>query len=380
MDFEWNEQQADLHAQTLRFSRSLSRGARRRDRDRVFAEEQWRACGDFGLTGLCVGAEYGGMGLNALTTARVMEAFGEGCEDMGLVFAVAAHLFACAQPIADHGNDTLKQKYLPGLASGSLVGANAITEERAGSDAFALSATATKSGRSYRINGTKSYVTNAPQSDVMLVYASTEPKYGHLGISAFVVERQTPGITVGEPFAKIGLSTAHTSSVYFDDVQVPDTARLGNEGAGASIFSESMAWERSALFAAYTGLSARTLATAVEHAKARKQFRKKIGAFQAISHKLADMALSLDSARLLLYRACWLKDKGRRAASEVAMGKLAASESAVQIALGAIQVLGGSGVVAEFNVERALRDAIPSTLFSGTSEIQRNLIATELGL
>lgn len=342
--------------------------------------EDWERCAGLGLTGLSVPAEHGGAGLGFLSTARTVEAFGLGCPDMGLVFATMAHLFACAMPIAEHGGATLREKTLPRLCSGEWIGANAITEEGAGSDVTAMTTRAVRTGEHYVLDGIKSFVSNAPVADVFTIYASTDPAFGHLGVSAFVVERGTPGLTVGEPFGKVGLDSCPASSVWLDGCHVPARNRLGREGQGAAIFQSSMRWERTCLFAAYLGRMERLLERCVDHARGRRQFGHPISDNQAISHRIARLRLRLEAARLLLWQACWRLDQGDRAVLDIAMAKLAISEGAVQTALDAMQIFAGAGVRTETGIERELRDALPATVFSGTSEIQLELIAKELRL
>ena len=345
-----------------------------------FSRERWRAFAEFGFAGLCVPEEYGGMGLHAFSTARVIEALGRGCRDAGFVFSICAHLFAAVMPIAEHASAPLKGRLLRGMCQGDYIGANAISEAEAGSDVFSLKTRAVREGDNYVISGTKNFVTNGPIADTIIVYASTSPDHGHLGISAFAVETTTPGLMVGEPFAKTGLAGSSISSVYFDDCRVSVDNRLGNEGEGAAVFRQSMAWERACLFAAFVGSMDRQLDRAVTYAKQRKQFGKPIGRNQAVSHRIADMKVRLEAARLLLYHACSLKDRGEEASMAISIAKLAISEAAVQSGLDSIRIHGGSGVIAETGVGQDLADAIPSTIFSGTSDIQRELIARGLGL
>jgi alkylation response protein AidB-like acyl-CoA dehydrogenase len=376
MDFAWTEVQKELHERARRFGEEQTPGAD----CGALSREAWRRCGAFGLLGLSVPAEYGGMGLDALTTARAVEGFGRGCEDMGLVFSTAAHLFACAIPIADHASEPVKTRVLPRLCSGEWVGANASTETNAGSDAFAQKATAVRDGDEYVLNGTKTFVTNGPIADVFLVYASTNPKDGYLGLSAFVVERDTKGLVPGKPFEKVGLTSSPMSSLYLEDARVPSQNRLGKEGQGARVFQSSMLWERCCLFAAYVGVMDRQIERAVAHARARRQFGRSIGKNQAISHRIADMKLRLEAARLLLYRACWTFDQGEDAMLDISLSKIAVSEAAVQSSLDLIQIHGGAGVLLETGIEQMLRDSVPGTIFSGTSEMMRELVASRLGL
>ena len=371
----------ELVEKTLRFARrELNRAIGEREREGKLCPAAWKQCGEFGLLGLCIPEELGGMGLDALATARLAEAFGRGCEDFGLVFSALAHLFACTEPIAAHASDELKHRIVPGLARGELIGANAITEAEAGSDAFALASRAERVGDHYEITGVKSFVTNGPVADLFLVYAKTAPEHGEMGISAFVVERGAPGLTVGEPFEKAGLPTSPVSQVYFDKCRVPVENRVGDEGQGSAVFTGSMHWERACLFAAYVGAMDRQLEQTIAFAQERRQFRRPIGRRQAIAHRIADMKIRLESARMLLYRACWTVDQGRDATLEISMAKVAISEAAVQSGLDMMQIHGGLGFMVESGVPRNLLSALPCTIFSGTSEIQRDLIASRLGL
>jgi alkylation response protein AidB-like acyl-CoA dehydrogenase len=381
MEFSWTASQLELYASTLKFARlRLNDQVLERERAHRFGSEEWARCGEFGLMGLSGPEAYGGMGLDALTTARVVEAFGRGCEDGGLVFSACAHLFACVMPICEHAAPELAARILPGLCAGTTIGANAITEAEAGSDVFALKMKVETDGDSFVLRGEKSYVTNGPEADLFLVYATENPAYGHMGISAFVVEADRPGIVVGAPFHKMGLTTSPVATVYFDGVRIPTANRLGRGGDGAKIFSGSMLWERACLFAAYVGQMDRQLDQTVSYAQRRRQFRKRIGRHQAVAHRIVEMKLRLEAARLLLYRACWIHDQGEDATLAISLAKLTISEAAVQSSLDAIQVHGGLGYVTDAGIERALRDAIPSRIFSGTSEIQRDLVASKLGL
>ncbi len=381
MDYSWTPEQDELYAGILRFAReNLNATTLERDRTRRFGEEEWKKCAGFGLAGLCIPRESGGLGLDCLSTARALEALGRGCSDGGLGFSLSAHLFACAVPVHLHGSPDQKERYLARLASGEWIGANAITESEAGSDAFALKARARKEGDGYVISGEKSFVTNAPVARLFLVYASTAPENGFLGISAFLVERDTPGLKAGRPMETTGLTTSPISSLYLDDCRVPASALLGREGAGGSIFKDSMGWERSCLFAFWLGALERQLEETVDHAKSRRQFGHPIGSNQAVSHRIADMKLRLEAARLLLYRACWERAAGHPSELAASLAKLAVSEAFVASSLDAVQIFGGSGVMQEIGIERYLRDALPGTIYSGTSEMQRELIARALGL
>ena len=381
MEFCSSAAQAQLYEQAREFAgRRVNPAVLARGEAPYFGEQEWRLCGELGLLGSCVPERYGGGGHDALTVAHVVEGFARGCSDAGLVFSACAHLFACTMPIAEHASEELKERVLPRLANGDWVGANAITEADAGSDVFALETSAVRDGPRYLLTGTKTFVTNGPVADCFLVYASTEPEHGYLGISAFVVDGDGPGLTRGDHFGKVGLTSAPVCEVRLEECPVDESNRIGPEGGGAAIFRSSMSWERACLFAQYLGVMDRQLDEVVAFAKERRQFGKALGRHQAIAHRAADMKLRLDAARLLLHRACWMKSEGLECGLEVSLAKLAISEAAVRSGLDTIQIFGALGIKTETGVATALNDAIPSTIFSGTSEIQRDLIARGLGL
>lgn len=345
-----------------------------------FTRKSWQRLGELGLLGLSVPTRYGGGGLGALDTARQVEALGHGCSHTGMVFGAGAHLFACAMPIAGFGTESAKERFLPGMCSGQLVAGNAMTEPEAGSDVARLAVTATAAPGGWLLNGEKSFVTNGPDADVFVTYATTDPKAGHLGTTGFVVARSAPGLTVGEPFEKMGLREVPAGGVRFTDCFVPDDQVLGEPGSGGGIFQHSMGWERACLFAGFLGLHDALIERCVAHVRGRRQSGRRISEFQAVSHRVAEMKLRAESARLLLYRACWEMDQGGPATMEIALSKLAVSEGLVAGALDAVRLFGGRGYAGADGIEAVLRDAVPTVIFSGTSDIQRNLVARELGL
>lgn len=382
MDFSLTEQQRVLKEQIVRFARNeLTPGAAERDEAREFSRDLWRKCGAMGLQGLPVDPVHGGSGADALTTAIGLEALGRGCEDGGLVFAVCAHLLACVVPIWKHGGADLKSKYLPQLCDGSLVAVNAMTEPGGGSDAFSMKTTARADGDDFIITGTKIFSSNGPVADVAIVYAATAPNKGFMGgITAFVVDADTLGFRRGQTFKKMGLKTCPIGELVFDEMRVPKSQVLGGVGGGGPIFSQSMEWERICLVAAHVGAMERLLEQAVDYARTRTSFGQKIGRYQAVAHKIADMKVRLEASRLLVYRAASLLDERKSVSLDASITKLFVSESLVKSAMDTVQVLGGYGFMTEYGAERALRDAIAGTIYSGTSEMQRNIIAKWLGL
>jgi hypothetical protein len=382
MDFSLGDDQKVLYDQIVRFARQeLNRGAADRDREQSFPHDLWLACGGMGLQGLPVPEHYGGSGLDALSTAIALEALGYGCEDAGLVFSICAHLLSCVVPIWKYGSEEQKQRYLPGLCSGRLVGVHAMSEPGSGSDAFALLTKAVPDGGGFRLSGSKTFISNGPIADLVIVFALTDPAKGyHGGVTAFLVEKGTPGFRVGHKLEKMGLRSSPLGELVFDDVPLPASAVLGGVGAGSTLFTKAMDWERICLFASHIGQMERLLEKSVAYARQRTQFGQPISKFQAVSHRIADMKVQLEAARLLVYRAAWRLERARSVSLDASIAKLFVSESLVRAALDTVQIFGGYGFMTEYEVERSLRDAIGSTLYSGTSEMQRNIIARWLGL
>jgi alkylation response protein AidB-like acyl-CoA dehydrogenase len=381
MNFSWNTEQQEHKEMAVRFAQQeLCSGVLEQDRQEVFPHERWRKCAQFGVLGLPFPEQYGGAQADIMTTMLVMEGLGYGGKDNGLLFALNAQMWAVQHPIYQFGTDVQKDRYLPRLISGELIGAHGISEPESGSDVFAMHARAEKYDGGYRLNGTKMFVTNAPVADLAVVFAATAPEKKSWGITAFLVEMGTEGFTVGNNIEKMGLRTAPMGELILQDCFVPDENRLGREGAGASIFNSSMEWERACILGAHVGAMERQLEECVRYARMRRQFGQAIGKFQAISNRIAEMKVRLETARLLLYKTAWLKKAGKPAHMEAAMAKLYLSEVFVQSSLDAIRIHGGYGYTTEFEVERDLRDAIGGTLYSGTSDIQRNIIAQFMGL
>jgi alkylation response protein AidB-like acyl-CoA dehydrogenase len=309
-----------------------------------------------------------------------MEGLGYGCRDGGLLFAINSQIWTCEYPLLKFGTGEQKEKYLPGLIRGSLVGGHAMTEPDSGSDAFSIRCRAEKRGDRYLLNGTKLFITNAPIADLLLVFAVTDPQKGFGGISAFIVEKGFSGFSTGKSLELLGLRTCPIGEVILEDCEVPERNRLGGEGAGMGIFNSEMELERSCLFATHLGAMEKGLEDTIRYANDRKQFGSAIGKYQAISNKISDMKVRVELSRLILYKVAWMKSEGKRAPMESAIAKLFVSESYVQNTLDALQIHGAYGYSTEFPCERDLRDALAGKIYSGTSEIQRNIIASFLGL
>jgi alkylation response protein AidB-like acyl-CoA dehydrogenase len=289
-------------------------------------------------------------------------------------------MWACETPIIHFGTEEQKQRYLPGLSDGSLLAAHGMTEPGSGSDAFGLSTVAERGDRGYVLTGTKTFVTNAPEADLYVVFATIDRSLGFAGITGFLIEKGARGLSVGQPLSKMGLRTSPMSEVILEGCEVGEDAVLGEPGGGMAVFNSSMVWERSCILASAVGAMERQLDQSIGYAQERKQFGKSIGSFQAVANPLVDMKIRLETARLLLYRLAWLLDSGRPATLDSALVKLYLSDSYLRSSLDALQVHGGYGYMTEYELEREVRDAIGSRLYSGTSEIQYNIAARSLGL
>ena len=380
MTVELNADQEQLQAAAIEFGKTLAQDMVSRDRAECFSREDWLKCAEFGVQGMPIPKEHGGLGLGILSLIAVMEGLGYACRDSGLLFSLNAHLWTNSIPILLYGTDSQRRCYLPGLCNGTLVGANGASEPDAGSDVFAMRTRAECRGDHYVLNGTKTFVTNAPVADLFIVYATIDPALGGMGVTAFIVERDAPGLTVGPHMEKMGLRTSPMAEVILENCAIPVENRLGREGRGVEVFECSMEWERGCILASFLGAMRRQLERCIAHARSRKQFGKPIGKFQSVANRIVDMRVRLDVCRPLVYRIGYLKEQGKSAALEASIAKLHVSECLVQTMTDAVQIFGGYGYMVEQEVERDLRDAVGSTLYSGTSEIQRNIIARGLGL
>ena len=381
MDPDWNTEERNLYDSVLAFCEEhLQDDVAALDARSEFSEKAWKSCADFGVLGWRVPEEHGGKGYPATLVAYLMEAFGYGCDDNGLAFALGTQMWGIQTALLQFGNDEQIARYLPGLMRGELIGAHAMNEDSSGSDAFAIATTAVADGDDFLISGEKTLVTFAPVANFAIVFAKTAPDAGQWGISAFLVDADTPGYEAGAPDAMMGLRTAPYGRVQLQDCRVPASSLLGNAGAGASIFSYIQLWERSLVLAPHVGAMQRLLERSISFARERKRAGAPIGKHQAVSHRIADMKLRLETSRMLLYRTARRQQEGTADLMDSALTKICLSENLTRTALDAIAIHGGDGYLTEAGVERNLRDAIGATIYSGTSDVQRNIVASLLGL
>lgn len=379
MDFSLSAGQQDWQDRAIAFAKeNLVDDVLDRDERREFWREGWRRCASFGIQGLPIPVEYGGKGEDLQATIAAMEGLGYGCADNGLIFAINASMWTNSIPILRYGTEAQKRQYLPGLCDGSLVGANGASEVEAGSDIFSMQTRVERRGDRWILNGRKTWVTSGPVADLFVCYATSAPERGVMGISAFIIPRDTPGFRVVRAIPKLGVRTVPMGELALEDCELPLENLLGREGRGAEVFNCSMEWERGAILASALGTMKRQLERCILHVRTRKQFGKPIGKNQSVANKIVDMAVRLETCRPLVYRIGWLKAQGKDATLEAAMAKLHVSDCYVKNSLDAVQLFGAAGFVSETGIEKDLRDSIGSTIYSGTNEIQRNVIAQYL--
>lgn len=381
MDFSWSDEQLAYKKAVIEFAQNqLNEDLIERDTAGKLSRENWKKCADFGIQGLPFPETYGGAEADIMTSMLTMEGLGYGCKDNGLIFGINAQMWSVQMPILHFGTEEQKEKYLGGMISGELIGAHGMTEPNTGSDAYNLKTRAERVDGGYVLSGTKTFVSNAPASDLSIVFASVDPTRGMWGITAFLVETGTPGFRISRSIEKMGLRTSPMGELILEECFIPEANRVGPEGAGARIFNNSMEWERACILASNLGTMERQLEESIQYARERTQYGQPIGKYQSVANRIVDMKIRLETARMLLYKVAWLKKMNKPAVMEAAMAKLYLSECFVASGLDAIRTFGGYGYTTEFEVERNLRDAIGGTLYSGTSDIQRNIIARLLGL
>lgn len=377
MDLALNDSQMALRDTVREFvAREVMSKAASWDEAETFPMETVAEVGKMGLLGMVVPEEYGGLGLDYVSIASILEELARG--DGSLALTVESHNSLCAGHIVLAGTTEQKQRYLPDLASGKKLGAWCLTEPGSGSDASGMRTRAIRDGNHWVINGTKMFITQGSVAGTYVVLASTDPAKKQRGITAFIVERGTPGLSSGKHIRKLGMRSSDTAEVILEDVRVPDENRLGEVNNGFIDTLKVLDKGRVAIAGLAVGIARAALEDAVRYAQERVQFGKPIAQFQAIQFMLADMAVEVDAARLLTWRAAWLHDSGQPFSKEAAMAKLYSGQVAVRASLNAIQIHGGYGYTRDFPVERYLRDAKLCEIGEGTSEIQRLVIARHL--
>ena len=347
-----------------------------RDREMKYPTEQVKMMGELGFLGMMVAPEYGGGGMDTLSYVLAMEEISKVDSSCSVIVSVNNSLVCWG--IETYGTEEQKMKYLPKLASGEWIGSFCLSEPEAGSDATSQRTTAIDMGDHYLVNGTKNWITNGGKSSVHLVIAQTHTDKGHRGINALIVETSWPGVTIGAKEDKLGIRASDTHTIMYTDVKVPKENRIGDDGFGFKFAMKVLSGGRIGIAAQALGIAAGAYELAVKYSKEREAFGRPISQHQAIAFKLADMATEIEAARLLVYRAAWLKDQGMDYTSAAAMAKLFASEVAMKHTVEAVQVHGGYGFVKEYHVERLMRDAKITQIYEGTSEMQRIVISRNI--
>ena len=367
MDFILTEEQKEYQQEFKKFAAQHMNGE---EHFSSFSKELWKKMANFGMFGLNIGEEYGGLGESFLTAAIASEALGYACKNNGLLFVINNHIWVAQNLIYLYGSKYLKDKYVQPMVEGDLIGCMALTEAQTGSDAFHMATKAVKEGNEYLITGQKMFISNGPIADVFIVYALT----GENKFTAFVIEKDFPGVKCGPNIEKMGLDGCPTCELILDQCRVSEENILGKLNGGASIASAALEWERCYEFAPHVGAMQRVMEKCIEHVNSRKQFGQYLNAYQALTHKIADMQVAIELSRMMLYKVAWLKDQKKSAYKESSIFKLYLSENYIKLCKDAMQIFGGYGYCTEYELEREMRDALACTIYSGTSEIQRNTI------
>ena len=374
MNFQLTEEQLAVQEAARDFAQSeLLPEVIERDTEARFPKEQIQKMGALGFMGMMVNPAYGGGGMDTISYVIAMEELSK--IDASASVSMSVNNSLVCWGLEKYGSEEQKQTYLTKLATGAQLGAFCLSEPEAGSDATSQQTTATLEGDYYLLNGTKNWITNGTSASIYLVIAQTDASKGHKGISVFIVERGWEGFVVGKKEDKLGIRGSDTHSLMFTDVKVPVKNRIGAEGFGFTFAMETLNGGRIGIAAQALGIASGAYELALAYSKERKAFGKPISQHQAIQFKLADMATQIEAARLLVYKAAWLKDEGKDYAQASAMAKLYASEVAMSVTIEAVQVHGGYGYVKEYHVERLMRDAKITQIYEGTSEIQRIVIS-----
>jgi len=377
MDFQLTEEHRMVQSMVREFaSREILPVAAELDHTETFPQEIIKKAAALGLMGMLVPERYGGAGMDTIAYVVAQEELARASAGVQTIITVSNSLVA--DPIARYGTETQRRKYLPGLCDGTRLGCYCLTEPSSGSDAMSLSTSARRDGGEWALRGTKAFVSSGVEADTCIVYARTGPDPGAHGISAFIVEKSFPGIAVGKIEKKLGIKCSSTSEIVLDDCRVPEDNLLGDLGAGGKIALSTLDGGRLGIAGQAIGIARAALEDSVAYASERQQFGRPIAEFQAIQWMLADMATRIDAARLLAYRAAYLRQQGHRYTKEASMAKLFASETAMWASHKAVQIHGGYGYIQDYPVERYFRDAKITEIYEGTSEIQRLVIARNM--
>lgn len=377
MFFDLTEEQLAVREAARDFAQNeLKPGVIDRDREMRYPKDEVRKMAEMGFMGMMVSPEYGGSGMDTISYVLAMEEISKIDASSSVIMSVNNSLVCWG--LETYGTEAQKQKYLTRLATGEWIGAFCLSEPEAGSDATSQRTTAVDMGDYYLLNGTKNWITNGGTSNVHLVMAQTNPEKGHRGINALIVETSWPGVTIGAKEDKLGIRGSDTHTIMYTDVKVPKENRIGEDGFGFKFAMKTLDGGRIGIASQALGIAAGAYELAVAYAKEREAFGKPIGQHQAVAFKLADMATEVEAARLMVYRAAWMKDQRMDYGMASAMAKVFASEVAMKTAVQAVQVHGGYGYVKEYHVERLMRDAKITEIYEGTSEIQRIVISRDI--
>jgi alkylation response protein AidB-like acyl-CoA dehydrogenase len=377
---DWTDEQKALRKELQKYYEALNAGVLEDDAAERFNRDKWQLIRESGVIRIPFAEQWGGLGHDALTLVYVLEELGYGCRDAGLLFALATQVVSAAIPLQKFGSEELKERYLARLIDGEIISAHAISEPSAGSDAMAMSTTATPDGDGYLLNGGKTFITNGPIADVITVYAKLDTGDGASGITAFLVPTDTPGLHVGPPIAKLGLNTCPFCELEFTDCRVPASNIVGKPGASFFVLEHVMNWEILCIFIMMAGEMQERMERCIAHVKKRTAFGVPIASNQYVAGKIVDQKIGIETSRKHLYDTARRFAKGRTVTTEISMAKLVTSEANLASALSAVQLFGGRGYMREYGMEKGLRDAVGAPIYSGTNEMQRVRIASMLGL
>ncbi len=377
MNFQLTEEQLAVQAAARDFARTeLLPGVIERDEHQTFPAEQIKKLGELGFMGMMVSPEYGGSGMDAVSYVLAMEEISKIDASVSVCMSVNNSLVCWG--LETFGTEEQKQKYLPRLAKGEIIGAFCLSEPEAGSDATSQRTTALDQGDHYLVNGTKNWITNGNSASVYIVIAQTHPEKGHKGINALIVEKGTEGFVIGKKENKMGIRASDTHSLMFNDVKIPKSNRIGDDGFGFSFAMQTLNGGRIGIASQALGIASGAYELALQYSTERKAFGKTLSEHQDVQFKLADMATRIDASRLLCLKAAFLKDQHQEYGPASAMAKLFAAKTAMDVTTEAVQIHGGYGYVKEYHVERLMRDAKITQIYEGTSEIQKIVISREL--